>query len=395
MLSTIAGNVRVTFSEYQNRRYVPALDAMRAISVFLVITVHVHLGNFKWLAGEQGVTIFFIMSGYLITFLSLREERERQSLNLAAFYIRRTFRIFPVYYLTVAVYVFLILIIKVKPDKIENFKAELPYLLTYLQEIPVFLGIGDAHSEIPLYHSWSLGIEEKFYLVWPVVTFVALKTFRAARLPACLFLAAISAAAPVITPRYGALLLPYYHILVGCGLAIVLSDQKKFEALKTLGTVPCILLSCVALITVHFVWSFSVTNPYHRIVDILYTIIVAVFLASLLLAGKRLDNLIGMSGLAFIGGISYSVYLFHILCLNLVESLSSRPLVAMPVWLHASINVFLTIVLASLVAWLLSLTVEKPLVRIGHRLSDALLRSRSANHIHHTESVSTSRVSAG
>ena len=101
MLSTIAGNVRVTFSEYQNRRYVPALDAMRAISVFLVITVHVHLGNFKWLAGEQGVTIFFIMSGYLITFLSLREERERQSLNLAAFYIRRTFRIFPVYYLTV------------------------------------------------------------------------------------------------------------------------------------------------------------------------------------------------------------------------------------------------------------------------------------------------------
>jgi peptidoglycan/LPS O-acetylase OafA/YrhL len=134
----IAGNGRVTFSEYQNRRHIPALDALRAISVFLVCTVHVHLGECRWLAGQQGVTIFFIISGYLITFLSLREERERQSLNLAAFYIRRTFRIFPVYYLTVAVYVFLILIIKVKPDKIESFKAELPYLLTYLQEIRSF-----------------------------------------------------------------------------------------------------------------------------------------------------------------------------------------------------------------------------------------------------------------
>jgi peptidoglycan/LPS O-acetylase OafA/YrhL len=391
----IAGNARVNFSEYQNRRYVPALDALRAISVFLVITVHVHLGNFKWLAGAQGVTIFFVISGYLITFLSLREERERQSLNLAAFYIRRTFRIFPVYYLTVAVYVFLILIIKVKPDKIENFRAELPYLLTYLQEIPVFLGIDEAHSDIPLYHSWSLGIEEKFYLVWPVIAFLALKTLRTARLSACLFLAAISAVAPVISPRYGALLSPYYHILIGCGLAILLSDQKKFEALKTLGTVPGILLSCVALIIVHLVWSFSVTSPYHRIVDILYTIVAAVFLTSLLLAGKRLDNLFGMSGLAFVGGISYSIYLFHILCLNVVESLSSRPLVAVPVWLHATINVFLTVALASLVAWLLSITVEKPLVKIGHGLSDALLRSGSGNHTQAIGNVSTSRLSGG
>jgi peptidoglycan/LPS O-acetylase OafA/YrhL len=386
----------VTFSEYQNRRYIPALDALRAVSVFLVCTVHVHVGNFRWLAGAQGVTIFFIISGYLITFLSLREERERQSLNLTAFYIRRTFRIFPVYYLAVAVYVFLILIIRVKPDKIESLQAELPYLLTYLQEIPVFLGINGERSDIlPFYHSWSLGIEEKFYLVWPVIAFLALKTFRTARLPACVFLAAVSAAGPVITPQYGALLSPYYHILVGCGLAILLSDQKRFEAVKVLGTDTCIVLSCVALIIVHFSWSFSVTNPYHRIVDILYTIVAAVFLTSLLLAGKRLDNLFGLSALAFIGGISYSFYLFHILCLNVVESGSGRLLVAMPVWLHATINVFLTIALASLVAWLLSIAIEKPLVRVGHRLSDALLQSSSGNHIHDMGSVSTSRLSGG
>jgi peptidoglycan/LPS O-acetylase OafA/YrhL len=356
----------------------------------------VHLGDFRWLAGQQGVTIFFIISGYLITFLSLREERERQTLNLAAFYIRRTFRIFPVYYLTVAVYVFLILIIKVKPDKIESFKAELPYLLTYLQEIPVLSRENDAHSDIlPLYHSWSLGIEEKFYLVWPIIAFLILRTFRTARLPACLFLATISAAGPVITPRYGALLLPYYHILVGCGLAILLNDQKKFGALKILGTAPCIVLSCVALIIVHFVWFFSARSPYHHMVDLLYTIVAAIFLTSLLLAGKRLDNLFGMSALAFIGGISYSFYLFHVLCLNVVESLSSQPLVAMPVWLHATINVFLTIALATLVAWLLSITIERPLVRIGRLLSDTLLRSRRGNHIHDIGTVSTSRQSGG
>jgi peptidoglycan/LPS O-acetylase OafA/YrhL len=386
----------VTFSEYQDRRYVPALDALRAISVFLVCTVHVHLGNFRWLAGSQGVTIFFILSGYLITFLSLREERERHNLNLAAFYVRRTFRIFPVYYLTVAVYVFLILVIKIKPDKIDSLKDELPYLLTYFQEIPVLLGIsGERSDTLPLYHSWSLGIEEKFYLVWPVLAFLILKTFRTARLPACLFLAAISAAAPVINPRYGVLLFPYYHILIGCALALLLSDQKKFEAIKALGTTRWIALSCVALIIIHFVWPFAMTNPYHRIVDILYTLVAAFFLTSLLLAGKRLDNLFGISALAFIGGISYSLYLFHILCLNLVESLTSKPLIAVPIWLHATINIFLTIALASLVAWLLSISVEKPLVRTGHRLSDALLRSTRANRIEDIGNVSTSRLSGG
>jgi hypothetical protein len=140
---------------------------------------------------------------------------------------------------------------------------------------------------------------------------------------------------------------------------------------------------------------FSARNPYHHIVDLLYTIVAAVFLTSLLLAGKRLDNLFGMSALAFIGGISYSLYLFHVLCLNIVESLSSQPLAAMPVWLHATINVFLTIVLAALVAWLLSITIERPLARIGRLLSGALLRSRRGNHIPDVGTASTSRQSGG
>src|SRR6516225_1632317 len=95
-----------SYVDYQRRKYLPELDGLRAISVLLVVSVHLHDFEtvWKWLAGWQGVTVFFVLSGYLITTLSLREEEQRGSLSLAAFYVRRSLRIFPLYYFVLAVY---------------------------------------------------------------------------------------------------------------------------------------------------------------------------------------------------------------------------------------------------------------------------------------------------
>jgi peptidoglycan/LPS O-acetylase OafA/YrhL len=97
----------LSYEQYCERRYFEPLDGLRALSILLVVSVHLHdnlaYGAWRWLQGEGGVGIFFILSGYLITTLALREEKERGRLSFKAFYTRRIWRIFPAYYFFVAV----------------------------------------------------------------------------------------------------------------------------------------------------------------------------------------------------------------------------------------------------------------------------------------------------
>src|SRR5262245_54772713 len=108
-----------TYADYQRRKYLPELDGLRAISVLLVVSVHLHdfESVWKWLAGWQGVTVFFVLSGYLITTLALREEGQTGALSLGAFYVRRSLRIFPLYFLTLAAYCILIFGLGLNPEK--------------------------------------------------------------------------------------------------------------------------------------------------------------------------------------------------------------------------------------------------------------------------------------
>src|SRR3984957_16383808 len=170
---------QLTRADYERRKYLPELDGLRAISVLLVVTVHLHdfEAVWKWLAGWQGVTVFFVLSGYLITTLSLREEGQGGAVSLAAFYVRRSLRIFPLYYLVLAAYCGLIFGLGLNPEKKFLLSGAMPYYLLYFQEVPFFYGLpGESgivqHANIPFYQSWSLGIEEKFYLVWSVLAFV-------------------------------------------------------------------------------------------------------------------------------------------------------------------------------------------------------------------------------
>ena len=83
---------------YLGRSYIPELDGLRAISVLLVISAHMKdRWAWNWLDGAQGVAVFFVLSGYLITMLALREEAREGFVSLKAFYIRRICRILPLY----------------------------------------------------------------------------------------------------------------------------------------------------------------------------------------------------------------------------------------------------------------------------------------------------------
>lgn len=143
----------------------PALDGLRAVSILLVIFSHV-LQTYDWAQtvpfvwrltpGATGVSVFFVISGYLITTLLLREQVQSGRISLKGFYLRRFFRIVPAYLVFVAA-VALLKIGGVLAVQGQHFAAALFYVTNY---VPV---------DWPLLHTWSLSVEEQFYLLFPLL----------------------------------------------------------------------------------------------------------------------------------------------------------------------------------------------------------------------------------
>lgn len=144
-------------------RAIPSLDGLRAVAVFAVMLGHSHSAfldsipfNHSFRNGDQGVAIFFVISGFLITHLLLREQNKTGTISLRRFYLRRTLRIFPPFYVYILVVVLLGLLHRVQINGADVLAAS-----TYSWNYDFFPG-----SYI-LGHCWSLSLEEQFYLLWP------------------------------------------------------------------------------------------------------------------------------------------------------------------------------------------------------------------------------------
>ena len=148
-------------------RYIPALDGLRALAVVAVLIYHM---NATWLPGGLlGVTMFFVLSGYLITGLLIKEWSETRTINLPQFWLRRVRRLLP----AVA---FLLLVIAaltafIAPDILTKLRRDLAPALLFVtnwwyifQDVSYFEAMG---APSPVTHFWSLAIEEQFYLIWP------------------------------------------------------------------------------------------------------------------------------------------------------------------------------------------------------------------------------------
>ncbi len=144
--------------------YFKGLDSVRAISMILVLMVHLRLLGIGWIT----IQTFFVMSGFLITriLLSLREGHGLGS-YLKIFYMRRTLRIFPIFYLTLFVILGMTFIV----DGMGEVRDQIPYALTYTWNwFATFQSGPIVHY---LEHFWSLAVEEQFYLAWPLLVFFA------------------------------------------------------------------------------------------------------------------------------------------------------------------------------------------------------------------------------
>src|SRR6187399_1084838 len=105
------------------------LDGLRGISILMVLTAHVYSRDWPELGGHHGVTVFFVLSGFLITRLLLQEQQRAGKINFKAFFIRRSFRLFPIYYVVLATYCILILGTGLRADGKGGFLAALPWYI--------------------------------------------------------------------------------------------------------------------------------------------------------------------------------------------------------------------------------------------------------------------------
>ena len=173
-------------------RHVPAIDGLRAVAVIAVILYHL---DFSWIPGGfLGVDLFFVISGYVITRLLLDSIQRSGGLDLRAFYAARFRRLLPP--LLFMIFVTTIIVGFWAPDTMRRFLIDTPFAIfgamnwwLIFRETDYFESIG---RPALLQHTWSLGVEAQFYVVWPLILLVVLRYFGKKRIPFAALLIAIT-----------------------------------------------------------------------------------------------------------------------------------------------------------------------------------------------------------
>ncbi|AHH94698.1 acyltransferase [Kutzneria viridogrisea] len=355
----------LSHAEYLALKRFPALDGLRAIAALMV--VFFHNNGPEWLQGWIGVQIFFVISGYLITTLMLREEDRSGRVSFKNFYTRRVFRILPVYFVVLGLTLVGLLVsgrFTTTPPG-----TELPLYLFFFNEF----GHGGDYGQ-----SWSLGIEQKFYLLWPVLAFSAIIASRGARfgkrVGLTLVLMALSLAAVPFTVASDPRGWPshYFSILIGCLVAILMHYPKGYALIRPL-TRPWVASTLAGVFVLfHLLAQFvpGFVDRTHLFGDVPgfvvvcppYVLVVAVVLLPALIANAFPQWLLSRKPMVFLGERSYSIYLVqgiaHVLvaglCMLLSVDLGSSPLLGFPVAL-----------VAVGLAHFCYLWVEKPMIKVG------------------------------
>ncbi len=309
----------------QTQNYIPALDGMRAVSILLVILSHFAV---RIAPGLLGVTVFFFISGYLITGLLLAEIDRTGRLRLHLFYIRRVLRLYPALIVMIAASVLLLPVIGGRITSLDTASA----LFYFVNILEIFrpLSSGLPNTPHPFGVLWSLAVEEHFYLVFPLLV-LALARRRLAFVVALLALiAAVSLwrlhVASACTT--GCTMLRVEHgtdtridsILYGAVLSALLASKLRATTLRLVGR------SSAAIAGILLVsGTLLIRDPWFRQTLRFNVQGVGLFLiAGAILHGPALAwarTLLGHRLMILVGRYSYSLYLWHWLVLCLAMAL--------------------------------------------------------------------------
>jgi len=344
-----------------SKRYIASIDGLRAFAVLAVIAYHMKFG---WASGGlAGVTVFFVISGYLICGLLVAEHDRTGTINLPQFWLRRVRRLFAAIALAVVGTWALcalfnhVLLGKMLPDIV-------PSLFFYnnwwqiFHEISYFEAAG---SPSPLTHFWSLAIEEQFYIVWPILLFVLLgRKVPKKRIAVVVAVLAVLSALEMalLYDPHGDPSRVYYgtdtrafSLLAGVWLAFVWPSAAFGEKRTSAGNATVRLgfnivgvLALVGLFAiVGFTDGFS-AFPYRGGIA-LTTALAALLMMVLVVPGTWVDRLFSLKPLVYIGKLSYSMYLWHFPIILLTTNVNSTT--GTPWYVHV-LQLVLTVVVAAL-----------------------------------------------
>lgn len=309
------------------KRYITSIDGLRAFAVIAVILYHLNVPFAQ--GGLLGVTVFFVISGYLITGLLTAEWESSGSINLLQFWLRRIRRLFPAIVAVIVVMAALfallspVLLTKMRPDILPGlFWFENWWYI--VRGISYFDAIG---APSPLSHFWSLAIEEQFYLVWPILLlgmFKAKVGERGVR-RVCLVLAVVSALAmALLFDPHGDPSRVYYgtdtrafSLLIGAWLSFIWpGTQLTEESTRDVSASSVRMLDLAGLVA--FIGIILMCVFVNGLSDFMYygglflcSILTAVVIAALSHPRSQLARIAAWGPFVWVGQRSYGMYLWH------------------------------------------------------------------------------------
>lgn len=350
----------------------PAFDGFRGLAILLVLAYH--LRPFSLKGGFVGVDLFFCLSGFLITALLIEEHRSHGSVDLLKFYGRRALRLFPALLLLLAGY---LLAAWLWMDDWQSHARAAGLAGLYVSNwVRAFepAGVGPPAMRW-LGHTWSLSIEEQFYLVWPIVLLVLIRRYGVggATLALCVLAAALCWAWRVSLLLGGAPPARTYNgldvradaLLVGCGAAVLLYSGRLRLAASTAtdtvapsSTLQRMVPACFAVIVAVAIFARWKTPMSVAVFYTVPAVAAAVLLLSMLESPQgALARALSAGWLQWLGRLSYGLYLWHYPLYRIVEGELGAAWV-LPVALPAT-------VLFSAGSYY---ALEKPLLRFKSRL---------------------------
>lgn len=358
------------------------LDGLRGLAVLMVFVSHYGGGlqSPHWVlrflgyvtqAGWTGVVLFFALSGFLITG-SLWDSLGSPHL-LRNFYARRALRILPLYFLAL---VLAVLVALARGFMFSDLSPFAIYAL-FLQDIPPFVArVVALASPLPLYHLWSLAVEEQFYLLWPALLLfsrtrkVALWLSLGVCVLSVVFRVVIWDGFPSLAAGYtfdGFLLTNADALALGAALALAMRGRKAEEVFRW---APAVLVAGLCLYGVSS-WlngSFLLIQHQQFTMGLTGVSLAAVALLALVLRSGFVAGLFTLAPLRCLGRISYGFYVFHILLQPLFDKIATRIVPQ-----AAGYSIFLTtrfftaFFITLLIAWLSYFFFEEPILELKRR----------------------------